>query len=129
LAALVSDHGRCWSILSRLFDGRSENDIKNRWYSHVQHDVVREGGRLVLGPRCTFGRFPERKKRRRAVVDVKENARRLLEGAARGPSVGSSPLCDRAEVSQAGVSQAEDAFHALFGGAFPLDASGFEWFD
>jgi hypothetical protein len=124
LVALVNEHGRSWSMLSRFFDGRSDNDIKNRWYSHVQPEVVRDGGRLVLASGCQIARFPERKKRRRAVVDVKENARRLLEKAG---SPRSSPVCD--ETRFGGEAKAEDEFAALFGGAFGLDAPGFEWFD
>jgi hypothetical protein len=117
LVAQVSEHGRSWSILSRLFEGRSENDIKNRWYAHVQPEVVQEGGRLVL---ATAGsRFPERRKRRRVPVDVKGNARRLLEEAARAnaPSVGGPKV--------------ESDFTALFGTEFAwgLEDTGFEWLD
>jgi hypothetical protein len=112
LVALVSEYGRSWSVLSRLFDGRSDNDVKNRWYSHVQHEVVMDAGRLVLAPECPFARFPERRKRRHPIVDVKGNAQRLLEEAAHGQSGGSSdegPLV-------------AESLPPLFAGEF-----GFEW--
>jgi hypothetical protein len=125
LLALVNEHGRSWSVLSRLFNGRSENDIKNRWYSHVQHEVVRDCGRLALARTCPFARFTERKKRRHAVVDVKENALRLLEESARVPSADSSPLCDSARSE---MSPAVDELRVFLGGEFGC-GSGFEWLD
>jgi hypothetical protein len=132
LVALVNAHGRSWSVLSGLFEGRSENDIKNRWYSHVQHEVVRDCGRLVLASKCALARFPERKKRRHPVVDVKANARRLLEEAAQGASSGSSPLCDGAGRGSAvgEVGQTGDDFPPAFGEfGCGFDAAGFEWFE
>jgi hypothetical protein len=73
LVAMVSQYGRSWSCLSHHFNGRSENDIKNRWYSHLQHETELVGTRLVLVP----NRF-HRPKRRRVIVDVKEKALRLV---------------------------------------------------
>jgi hypothetical protein len=127
LVVLINEHGRSWSVLSRLFNGPSDNDIKNRWYSHVQHEVVYNDGRLVLRPEC-LSAFPERRKRRRPVMDVKENARRLLVGAAGGASAGSLPLCEdtrvAGEMKRMEIPQMETDFAALFGGEF-----GFEWSD
>jgi myb proto-oncogene protein len=74
LIALLNEHGRSWSVIRGLFNGRSENDIKNRWYSHLQFDAVQEGGRLTF-----TATPPERRRRRHTVPDPKWNAFQLLE--------------------------------------------------
>jgi hypothetical protein len=61
-------------LIRGLFNGRSENDIKNRWYSHLQFETVQEGGIMVLK-----SVRPQRQRRRRPVCDPKQNALKLLE--------------------------------------------------
>lgn len=76
LIANLGQYGHAWSLISRAFNGRSESDIKNRWYSHLRHEtVVGAGGRLIRGR-------AERKRRQRSAVDAKANALKLLERAA-----------------------------------------------
>jgi hypothetical protein len=68
LSALVRYHGHRWSTISRLLTGRSENDVKNRWYWHV-------------GPRGSEDLESyhwEARRRKHPRVDARENALRLL---------------------------------------------------
>lgn len=36
LVELVRQLGPQWSAISKKFDGRSENNVKNRWYTHLR---------------------------------------------------------------------------------------------
>jgi hypothetical protein len=36
LAQKVRDLGSHWSVIAKCFDGRSENNVKNRWYAFVR---------------------------------------------------------------------------------------------
>jgi hypothetical protein len=31
-----NEMGSRWSVISKFFDGRSENNVKNRWYTHLR---------------------------------------------------------------------------------------------
>ena len=45
----INDLGTHWSSISKYFDGRSDNHIKNRWYSYLKNHVkVDEKGKYVL---------------------------------------------------------------------------------
>jgi hypothetical protein len=83
LVAMLNDHGRAWSVIRGLFNGRSENDIKNRWYSHLRFETVQEGERLALP-----ATRPERRRRRRVVCDPKWTARMLLQTQPIGAQTG-----------------------------------------
>ncbi|EAX98717.1 Myb-like DNA-binding domain containing protein [Trichomonas vaginalis G3] len=37
LAKKYLEHGPQWTTISKFFDGRSENNVKNRWYTYVKH--------------------------------------------------------------------------------------------
>lgn len=37
LAEKHKEYGPQWTIISKFFDGRSENNVKNRWYTHLKH--------------------------------------------------------------------------------------------
>jgi hypothetical protein len=102
LISLLNEHGRSWSVIRRKFNGRSENDIKNRWYSHLQFETIVEGSRVVLARNhpLMVGR-PERQKRRRPLCDPKGTALRLLEQQLSRSSVASSPDCVEKEESAA----------------------------
>lgn len=39
LAQKYLEHGPQWTTISKFFDGRSENNVKNRWYTYVKHQV------------------------------------------------------------------------------------------
>jgi hypothetical protein len=72
LCSQVAELGHAWTLISRAFYGRSENDVKNRWYTHLQPYL-----------NARFGSETERKKRIRAPVDAKGNAMRLIAQSAR----------------------------------------------
>jgi hypothetical protein len=72
LGAKVAEIGHAWAAISRAFHGRSENDVKNRWYTHLQW-VGDRGAPLQTQPR----------KRIRAQVDAKGNAMRLIMNSAK----------------------------------------------
>jgi hypothetical protein len=78
LVQQINQHGFAWSAISHCFNGRSDNDIKNRWYSHLKYETRQEGERLVFAApsECLY---PERKKRNRAKVYPKQNALRFLQ--------------------------------------------------
>ena len=36
LAAKQREYGSQWSLICKFFNGRSENNVKNRWYTHLK---------------------------------------------------------------------------------------------
>jgi hypothetical protein len=49
LVAKINEIGRTWSVLAQYFGGRSESDVKNRWYSHLRYRTVQgAGNRMTL---------------------------------------------------------------------------------
>jgi hypothetical protein len=77
----INELGHCWATIGQFFNGRSENDVKNRWYSHLKFrstfDQVSQQWTLAPGETCPM--FPDRKKRRRAQALPQQNAIRILE--------------------------------------------------
>ena len=75
----INELGRCWSTIGHFFNGRSENDVKNRWYSHLRYRTAEDGyGRLqFVDP--SESAYPERKKRNRPKISPKQNALRMME--------------------------------------------------
>jgi hypothetical protein len=71
----INELGHSWAQIGRAFNGRSESDVKNRWYSHIKGRCSTDPGSGLL--KFTSGQdLPrERKKRSRAAVkaDGKEN--------------------------------------------------------
>jgi hypothetical protein len=66
----VAQFGRAWAEISRVFCGRSVNDVKNRWYTHLRPtnqprqkrtrhptDVKRNAIRLITQSRSIFGQI------------------------------------------------------------------------
>jgi hypothetical protein len=74
----VNQIGFRWSVIAHCFNGRSDNDIKNRWYSHLKYETVRDGEKFIMAPGGE-SLYPERKKRIRIVLPPKQNAFRFLE--------------------------------------------------
>jgi hypothetical protein len=122
LVAMVNEHCRAWSVISRWFNGRSENDVKNRWYSHLRHETAYAGTQLVLVRDRPLQPRAAQKKRRRPVVDPKENARRLLGNASGQEPFASSQACGEDRFARGGAADEAESVGSWFGSA--LD--GFE---
>lgn len=75
----MNELGRCWSTIGQFFNGRSENDIKNRWYSHLRYRSIERNGVIQIVSDPSLTPFPERKKRKRTKICPKQNALRILE--------------------------------------------------
>jgi len=91
----VNEYRRSWSRMIHSFSGRSESDIKNRWYTHVADRTVPVGDdvdhrRFATDPELSD--LPERKKRNRAVAYPKECALRHLEGVTGITFSGPAPM-------------------------------------
>jgi hypothetical protein len=78
----INELGHCWASISHHFNGRSESDVKNRWYSHLRYRSATDpdSGRLslVVGQRLGPASL-ERKKRARSKTSPQESALRMLE--------------------------------------------------
>lgn len=76
----VNELGRSWSNICVTFDGRSENDVKNRWYSHIKYEVfLDQFGIYHFLPDQAQRMLPMRKKRNRVKVSPQLNALKVLE--------------------------------------------------
>jgi hypothetical protein len=42
LVERVKQSGHKWALICQHFQGRSENDVKNRWHSHIKHRLDRD---------------------------------------------------------------------------------------
>jgi hypothetical protein len=76
LVQKVNEIGHFWGSMTSFFSGRSESDIKNRWYSHVRFRCVRE---IYSGKWRQMEGSSERKKRNRTVPSPSKNAQKILE--------------------------------------------------
>jgi hypothetical protein len=81
LVAKINEMGHSWANIGHFFNGRSENDVKNRWYSDLMYrcffDPVIQ--KLVLLPGVCNFMFPDRKKRKRVRPLSQQNAIRIIE--------------------------------------------------
>jgi hypothetical protein len=84
LVAKINEVGRAWSTFTRYFSGRSESDIKNRWYSHLKYQTVAFGKNIRIVSDASA--LPDRKKRKRAERHPKENAIKLLVARPQAPN-------------------------------------------
>jgi hypothetical protein len=77
----MNELGHCWATIGHFFNGRSENDVKNRWYSHLKFRSTFDpvSRQWTLAPGETSPLFPDRKKRRRIKALPQQNAIRILE--------------------------------------------------
>jgi hypothetical protein len=74
----INELGRSWAAIGRFFNGRSENDIKNRWYSHLRFSTffdVRTGWYYFIDP--SRSAFSLRKKRFRVKAQPNVNVRMI----------------------------------------------------
>jgi hypothetical protein len=83
LIGKINDLGHCLAAISHCFNGRSENDVKNRWYSHLKFrsnfHPVSQVITLMSADSCSSA---DRKKRTRVKRFPQHAAMKLLE---RGP--------------------------------------------
>ena len=75
----VNELGYSWSIIRQYFSGRSENDVKNRWYSHLKYRIVQKEGKFQFITNPLDNKYPDRKKRQRVKTSPHLYARAILE--------------------------------------------------
>jgi hypothetical protein len=71
--------GHCWAKIGRFFCGRTENDVKNRWYSHLKFRSMFDpmcGGYRLIEPEMLG--HPPRRTRRRVCVSPKIAAEKAM---------------------------------------------------
>lgn len=62
-------HGHRWTTITQAFVNRSDNDVKNRWYSHLRESLAQcRDGRFELRRDAEGNRIHTRPKRRREHV-------------------------------------------------------------
>ncbi|OHS96869.1 hypothetical protein TRFO_09786 [Tritrichomonas foetus] len=83
----MNDLGRCWSTICQFFNGRSESDVKNRWYSHLRYKSFERGGNVKMISDPSKCPFPLRKKRNRARIPPQQKAQKLLEEKRNGKKI------------------------------------------
>jgi hypothetical protein len=91
----ISRFGHQWTAIARYFNGRSDNDVKNRWYSHLK-DITVQGpdGSWVIIPELDASASPGKRKRKRKLVSPACVARDSLEqkSAPQSPPAFSPPV-------------------------------------
>jgi hypothetical protein len=87
LVEKVNACGFAWSVIAQAFNGRSDNDVKNRWYSHLKYETVLEGTKHIFAPSGAAAPYPDRRKRHRVKACPKQCALRLLELQQRFPMI------------------------------------------
>jgi hypothetical protein len=77
----INEAGHCWANICQCFNGRSENDVKNRWYSHLKYRSLLDPASraLKLLPVDANTLFPDRKKRNRTRAFPQRDARLIIE--------------------------------------------------
>jgi hypothetical protein len=72
-------HGHRWATIAQAFWQRSDNDVKNRWYSHLRDSVMmRTDGHLELMRDARGNRIHFKQKRRRSPVAASARAFQAL---------------------------------------------------
>jgi hypothetical protein len=92
----INELGSAWAVIRLCFNGRSENDIKNRWYSHLRFSTYldrRSGRYYFLDP--SQSAFSVRRKRFRVKVHPNLNARKILDNQTNVHSEGMPPQATR----------------------------------
>jgi hypothetical protein len=88
----INEMGFSWSSIAHSFNGRSDNDIKNRWYSHLRYETVNDGTKYVFAGTGADSPYPERKKRNRLKICPKQSAFSLLEQQRASPFTHTVPM-------------------------------------
>jgi hypothetical protein len=111
LIAMVNCRGHAWCAISRMFQGRSENDIKNRWYSHLQPAATFNGCQRDLPTKLLWQMRTDPKKRKRRVADARQTALALLEATSREDAVLQAGPCpsESAQSSEIAVTVASES--------------------
>jgi hypothetical protein len=114
LLARVNEFGSAWSSIARFFSGRSDNDIKNRWYSHIRYHTFLRNGTYVFADQSTPG-FEERRTRNRVKICPQRNAIRAWrqQAAAQPEEVHSEPKDIFDLIWPSGADENDDEFWAL----------------
>jgi hypothetical protein len=78
LVEKIAELGHTWAAIGRFFGGRTESDVKNRWYSHLKHRFVFDElhGRYRLVEEQSG--VPPKKKRNRVSISPKVRAERAM---------------------------------------------------
>jgi hypothetical protein len=85
LLSEISQFGHKWTTIAQHFNGRSGNDVKNRWYSHLKEiSEVGPDGSLQMHPHADDAVPGHKKKRRRKLVSAYEVAMHRVAKVARG---------------------------------------------
>jgi hypothetical protein len=77
----VNELGHQWASIGQAFQGRGENDVKNRWYSHLKFRSVVDAstGRFTMADEAQ----DPRKKRQRSGLSPQQKAQLLLNQRAK----------------------------------------------
>jgi hypothetical protein len=71
LLAEISQLGSKWTLIAERFNGRSSNDVKNRWYTHLKDISVRgEDGEWRIVRDSDGSIVGQKKKRKRRLVSA-----------------------------------------------------------
>jgi hypothetical protein len=81
----ISKFGHKWTAIAQHFNGRSGDDVKNRWYSHLK-EICEVGPDGNVKIRCDNG-AGHKKRRRRKLVSAYEAALDRAAKVARTPPV------------------------------------------
>ena len=78
----INEIGRKWSQISRVVTGRSENSLKNHWYSSLRHVCfVGPNGKYILVKSWRDAKLKQKKKRNAESSSMSLGAK----GSSRGP--------------------------------------------
>jgi hypothetical protein len=106
----MNEFGSSWSTISTYFNGRSDNDVKNRWYSHLKHETVFDGEKYVFG-----NGEKGRAKRNRITISPKANALRVLQHLQGNGIMTGYPLNTNKTENSSNVGVVADVWDSIIG--------------